>query len=87
MEMSHCSSSPDICHSLPLCRFMSCPVSGSPYMCVSAGALSLHGGRVHTSLFVLWYEPNTLAVALPFLIRSPHSISAMQEGRSVLILL
>lgn len=57
------------------------------YACVVA--LSLRGGRVHTSRFVLCYDPNTLNVALPSLIRGPRSISAMQaqEGRSVLIFL
>lgn len=56
-------------------------------MCVWVLALSLRGGRVHTGLFVLCYEPNTLAAALLCLIRGPHSISAklVQEGRSVLI--
>lgn len=58
---------------------------GSTYVCVVA--LSLRGGRVHTSRFVLCYDLNTLTVALPSLIGGPHSISAMlqSEGRSVLI--
>lgn len=57
------------------------------YMCVVA--LSLCGAWVHTSLFILFYDPNTPAVALPSLIRGPHSISAMpaQDWRSALIFL
>lgn len=73
-------------------RFMSCPVvwfSIHECVCEHVVALSLRGGRVHTSLFVLCYDPNTLAAALPSLIGGPHSISAMpaRDGRSVLIFL
>jgi len=57
-------------------------------MCVGVVLLSLRGGRVHISLFVLTAIQTHSAAALPSLIRGPHSISAMpeQEGRSVLIL-
>lgn len=54
-------------------------------MCVCVLSFIGGGGWIHTSLFVLFVDTN--GVALPFLIRGPHSISAMpaQDWRSELI--
>lgn len=91
MESGHHSPSPSIYLSLEAPQIYEQPRGMSPHICAYASVvdLSLRGGRVHISLFVLATIQTHSSAALPSLIRGPHSISAMSalEGRSALIFL